>query len=279
MRVGVGVLGIIAVVAIGFVVKAQSLKVLPSSAYPPFHGSFVVLTDHVLGLLGGYAREAIGVFGWLDTPSPLLTLLVWTALAGFVVIAGIAASTWHERTVLVALMAGAVVITMGLIELNAGTAGITWQARDGFPLYAGIPLVAGTIVSSRPVASLGSAFRSRAAAVIAVAVGIGQLAAFLWTLRRYTVGLGRTVNLFHHVKGGWSPPLGIPLMVVVGVLAVGLYAAQLFGGMRDELDVADSGDFLRFFTPRCDTGVGTLVEDANTSAKRHRNDGNERTHC
>jgi hypothetical protein len=231
-RIGAGVLGLAGVIAIIYVVKAQSLKVLPSIAYPPFHGSFVVLTDHVLGLFGGYAREAIGVFGWLDTPSPLLTIFAWTSLVGFLVIVGLAASTWHDRAVLIGLMSGAFVVTLGLIESNAGTAGITWQARDGFPLYAGIPLVAGVIIPKRSVLGLGDARKSSPAIVVAVAVGVCQLADFLWTLRRYTVGLGRTVNLFHHVKGGWSPPLGIPLMVVLGVVTVALYAMQLFSRMR-----------------------------------------------
>jgi hypothetical protein len=234
MRVGVGILGAVGVIALGFVVKAQSLKVLPSSAYPPFHGSFVVLTDHVLGLFSGYAHQAIGVFGWLDTPSPLLTTVVWTALIGFIVIAGIAASTRRERAVLIGLITAACIVTVGLIEWNAGTSGITWQARDGFPFYAGIPLVAGAIVPKRSMTILGETAKSHVTGVVAVAVGICQFGDFLWALRRYTVGLGPTVNVFHHVVGGWSPPLGTPLMVVGGGVAVVLYAMQLFSRMHIE---------------------------------------------
>jgi hypothetical protein len=54
------------------------------------------------------------------------------------------------------------------------------------------------------------------------------LADLLWTLRRFTVGLGRTVNPFHHVSHGWSPPLGIPFAVVLATAAVILYTGWLF---------------------------------------------------
>jgi hypothetical protein len=238
VRIGIGALGIVGAIAVTFVVRAQTLKILPSTAPLPTHRSFIVLTDQVLGRFGGYAREAIGVFGWLDTPSPLLTIFVWTALIGFLVIAGLAASRWHERAVLIGLMTGVFLVTLVLIEEHAATAGITWQSRDGFPLYAGIPLVAGVIIQKRSILRFGdlggshAVSRSQTAAIVAIAIGICQLADFVWTLRRYTVGLGRTVNLFHHVKGGWSPPLGIPLMVAVGVVAVVLYAVQLYSRMR-----------------------------------------------
>jgi hypothetical protein len=210
----------------------QTLKVLPSTAYRPFHGSFVVLTEHVLGLFGGYGRQIIGVFGWLDTPSPLLTTLVWTSLVGFLLLLGLSVSKRHDAWVLVGVMAGAVIVTLALIDWNAGTAGITWQARDGFPLYAGVPLIAGIGIPRQSIRGFGNSVRLRVAVLVALAVGVCQLADFVWALRRYTVGLGKTVNLFHSVRGGWSPPPGTPLMVVLGVVATVLYATLLFNRMR-----------------------------------------------
>ena len=111
-------------------------------------------------------------------------------------------------------------------------AGITWQARDGLPLYVGIPLVAGIAVPIRSFSGFGDSTRTRIAAIVALAIGTCQLTAFLWALRRYTVGLGRTVNLFQTVKGGWSSPPGTPLMVVLGAVAIVLYSGWLFNRMR-----------------------------------------------
>jgi hypothetical protein len=232
VRIGCGLLGIVGAIAVSFVLSVQTLKVLPSTAYRPFHGSFVVLTEHVLGLFGGYGRQIIGVFGWLDTPSPLLTTLVWTSLVGFLLLLGLSVSKRHDAWVLVGVMAGAVIVTLALIDWNAGTAGITWQARDGFPLYAGVPLIAGIGIPRQSIRGFGNSVRLRVAVLVALAVGVCQLADFVWALRRYTVGLGKTVNLFHSVRGGWSPPPGTPLMVVLGVVATVLYATLLFNRMR-----------------------------------------------
>jgi hypothetical protein len=114
------------------------------------------------------------------------------------------------------------------MEWNAGTSGITWQARDGFPLYAGTPLLAGILIPHTSMAGFGDFARRRVAAIVAIAVGVCQLADFGWTLRRFTVGLGRTVNLFQPVKHGWSPPLGTPLTALLGAVAVVAYAWWLF---------------------------------------------------
>jgi len=232
VRIGLAVLGVTGALALSFVLSAQTLKVLPSNAYGPFPQSFVVLNEHVLGLFGGYGRQVIGVFGWLDTPSPLLTIVVWTSLVGFLVLLGLSVSKSRDAWVLTGVTAGAVIVTLGLIDWHAGKAGITWQARDGFPLYAGIPLVAGIGIPKASVLGVRDSVKWRVAALVAIGVGVGQLADFLWALRRYTVGLGKTVNLFHSVRDGWSPPPGTPLMVSMGVAAIALYATFLFNRMR-----------------------------------------------
>jgi hypothetical protein len=231
-RVGVAILFIVGAIAVAFVLSAQTLKVLPSTAYGPFQGPSIVLTERVLGLFGGYAHQIIGVFGWLDTPSPLLVTFVWASLVGFLLILGLAMSRRRDGWILIGLIAATAIVTLGLIEWHAATAGITWQARDGFPFYAGVPLVAGIAIPRKFLLGSGNVARWRVAVVVAGAVGVCQLVDFVWTLRRYTVGLGTTVNLFHRVPHGWSPPLGTPLMVVVGTAAIGLYATLLFNRMR-----------------------------------------------
>jgi hypothetical protein len=232
VRGGIVLLVLIGAAATGFVFTAETLKVLPSTEFPPHHGSLVNLTEHVLGSFRGYAQQIIGVFGWLDTPSPFLTTFLWTALFGFLLFVGLSVSRSREVRVLVGFLAGLVILTLVLIEWNAGTAGVTWQARDGLPLYVGVPLLAGVAIPKQSILGFGDAHRTRIAAIVAIAVGTGQLTDFLWTLRRYTVGLGRTVNLFQVVPHGWSPPPGTPFMVGVGVMAVLLYATFLFDRMR-----------------------------------------------
>jgi hypothetical protein len=230
-RIAAGILTAVGAVGLAFVIGYKTLKVLPSTKIPPSHASFVVLTEHVFGQVGGYLNQLIGLFGWLDTPSPLLTTILWGALIGFLVILGLAVSTSREGMTLIGLIVGAFILTTALIEWNAGTSGITWQARDGFPLYAGIPLVAGIVVPRRSIFGFGEFTRRRLALIVALAVGVSQLADFVWTLRRYTVGLGRTVNLFQPVAQGWAPPSGTPLIATLGAVAAIVYAGWLFRQM------------------------------------------------
>jgi hypothetical protein len=228
VRIGAAILVAVGAVAAGFVLVAHSLKVLPSTLLPAQHASFFALTEQVLGRAGAYVREFIGVFGWLDTPSPPLTMILWIALLGFLIILGLVASRRRESFVLFGLIVGSCVLSIALIEWNARTSGITWQARDGFPLYAGTPLLAGMVIPHASVTGFGDFARRRVAAIVAIGVGVSQLTDFGWTLRRFTVGLGRTVNLFQPVPHGWSPPPGVPFTALIGAVAVVLYATWLF---------------------------------------------------
>jgi hypothetical protein len=234
--VAAGVLAVVGAAALAYVLKEKTLKVLPSTKLPPSHASFVVLTEHVFGQVGAYVHQAIGLFGWLDTPSPWLTTILWVSLVGFLLVLGVAVSSGREAVVVIGLIVGAFILSTALIEWNAGTSGITWQARDGFPLYAGIPLLAGIVIPRQAIFGFGNFTTRRLAVVVALAVGVSQLGDFLWALRRYTVGLGRTVNLFQPVRHGWSPPSGTPLIAALGAVAVCLYAGWLFHLMnRQEL--------------------------------------------
>ena len=93
--------------------------------------------------------------------------------------------------------------------------GLVWQARDGFPLYVGIILVAGAVAfrmreptPANPKEPSGRhAMAHRITLLVAVCVPAAQLGDFVWALRRYTVGLGPVLNPFAKVRGGWSPPV------------------------------------------------------------------------
>jgi hypothetical protein len=239
VRCGAAIVVIVGALAVGFVTSAHTLHVLPSSKLPARHESFVVLTEHVLGQTGFFLRQFLGVFGWLDTPSPLLSTVLWASLLGFLVILGLVVPTRRDSFILALLLIGTFVLTTVLIEWNARKLGITWQARDGFPLYAGIPLVAGIVIPRDRLDAFGTSASRRLALLVALGVGLGQLGDLLWTVRRFTVGLGHTVNVFKHVKGGWAPPLGVAFAVTLAIAASALYARRLFAQMAGRDVLAD----------------------------------------
>ena len=211
VRIGCAILGIVGALAVAYVLSAQTLEVLHSTEYGPFHGSFVVLTEHVLGLFGGYAHQIIGVFGWLDTPSPLLVTFVWTSLVGFLAdpralgveeTRRVGADRPHRRSGDRDGGGHRVERRIGRHHL-AGPGWITPLRRR--------PPGGRHRIPKQSILGFGDAVRWRLAAVLAIAVGVSQLVDFVWTLRRYTVGLGKTVNLFQPVLHGWSPPPGTRL--------------------------------------------------------------------
>lgn len=235
---GLAILGVVAVIAVAYVEWARTLEIVPSTAQLPPHSSIAHISQVILGDLGGYIQQLIGVFGWLDTPSPLLTVVLWLSGLGFVVLLALVASRSRQSKVLLGLIVGSVLVTMGILLVSAGANNIAWQARDGFPLYVGIPLVAGAILPRASSFALSSMTGRRVAIMFALVVGVSQLTDFLWALRRNTVGLGSTLNLFGAVRHGWSPPLGTIAIVIAGTIAVLTYAGWLYRAIhrRDSVE-------------------------------------------
>ena len=128
-------------------------------------------------------------------------------------------------------MIASVVLPTALIVSQAHTEGLVWQARDGYPLYAGILLVTGAIagrnfmlIEDGPAVAPPARWTTRRLALLlAIAVAATQLGDFMWALRRYTVGLGSVVNPFAHVRGEWSPPVPSVVLVVVAAVVTVVY--------------------------------------------------------
>jgi hypothetical protein len=94
---------------------------------------------------------------------------------------------------------------------------------------------------------------------VAVCIGIVQVGDFVWALRRYTVGLGTTVDPFARVRGGWSPPISSWILVVVATIAVVVYCWWI---VRLERVVLDND------AAHTVTGFSTELADPEESAPR-----------
>src|SRR3954451_20737126 len=62
------------------------------------------------GKMWGLVQQMIGTFGYLDSPSPALTIAVWLAVLGFLVLAALAVARRRGAWVLGGLTAGVVVV-------------------------------------------------------------------------------------------------------------------------------------------------------------------------
>ncbi len=240
-----GVVAACGVLAVAFIVGAHTLVVAPVGKPVAPHSSTIAVVGEALGRTGTLLSQSVGVFGWLDTPSPVGVLVGWWMAVAVLGTLGMVTSRRHHAGVLAALLVAAVALPTALMVSQAHHDGLVWQARDGMALYVGIPLVAAFVASrvrdtlgrdtqaafdhaaseqgAGASEGLGKRALSRLTNLLIAGVAIGQLVDFAWALRRYTVGLGGTVNPLAVVPGGWSPPVPTLLLLVGAALAAIAY--------------------------------------------------------
>jgi hypothetical protein len=230
-RVAVGAVTVIGALAVVYILWAHSLSVYPVGTPVPAGTSHWTVLELVLGRTDTIVKELVGAFGWAQTSPPLAVLGFWILSTSTVVVLGIVTSLPRHSAVIITLIVASLVLPTALMMSQAYRDGVVWQARDGFPLYVGVILVAGAVMGRNGTLTIGdedvvpSLKRAplRLVTILAVSVAVMQLADFLWALRRYTVGLGSTVNPFAHVRGGWSPPVSSVVLVVVTTFASIVY--------------------------------------------------------
>jgi hypothetical protein len=179
------------------------------------------------GKMWGLVQQMIGTFGYLDSPSPALTIGVWLAVLGFLVLAALAVARRRGAWVLGGLTAGVVVVPWVLEVREAPAVGFLWQGRYTLPLAVGVPLLAGHLLAG---SALGRRLLDRRVVVVAAAgLGLAQLLAFYFNLRRYMVGTQGPVLIIH---ADWHPPVPAIGLVVLAVVSTAGLVAWLVGTDR-----------------------------------------------
>ena len=180
----------------GDVVSARHL-------YPQFASLKVTLLT-INGDAYGYLQNMIGNFGWLDTPAPPLTYVMWYFALGSLVLLALSAAMRARAKTGLALLIGAVVAAPFVLQVpTAADAGIIWQGRYALPVAVGVPMVAAVLLgeqSADVIALLRRVFRGAVPWVL-----VAQVAAFYWASRRYAEGA--TGHLFA-LTPMWSSPIG-----------------------------------------------------------------------
>jgi hypothetical protein len=177
-----------------------------------------------LGHLPGLVAEAVGNFGWLDTPTPTLAR---GALLGAVLM--VVAQAWDQTPHRVRLAVfGVLVVTATLsvvLDLNyyrlLGNFG--GQGRHLLPLLVGIPVLSAWYWSPK----------RRAEVAVAVTWGTAVTTCGLFAVRRYSVGV--TDGNFWEMVGSpvWTPPLGIGLSFLAIAASSGLVVVAMLGRPGD----------------------------------------------
>ena len=181
----------------------------------------------ILGETDGYLAEMIGVLGWLDTQPPALTQYVWLGLAFGLLALGILLGSRRSAATLLAVVAATVLLPVLVQYPSAVAQGLPWHGRYTLPVAVGIPLLAVVVLG---VGALPSRLVPRLTLGVVALTGVATVAAFVWTLRRYSTGAGGSLRFW---SAPWQPPGGSALLAVgIGVFAVAAVAVVALAGDR-----------------------------------------------
>ena len=206
-----------AALSVSWIVGAHALDLLAVGAPVSNKIAGPVEVAQIFGFSGGWIQQMVGIFGWLDTLSPLVTYLFWYGSVGLVLFLALICGTVRQVTMLVGLIVIVIVVPVIISFGQAHRLGIIWQGRYILPMAVGIPLAGLAIVEQSPAIRWS---RTRVASLLCVGAGVAEFAAFATALRRYTVGVSGPINYLH---GSWSPPLGSGAITLAYLLALVLY--------------------------------------------------------
>lgn len=227
---------------------AQVTWILVVGTFSPEHAFFppLDLPAHeairaAIGRSPEWYHEMIGNFGWLDTPSPALTVVIWTIVLGALLALAMALGRrrWWLATVAVFGITFALPIALEFAQA-VGWADGHWQGRYALPFAVGVPLLATMSLERDNAGARLSA--SRVPVGLAVALGVASVFAFAQNLRRYTVGYDG--HVWYFLDPQWSPPGGALLVTVGFTVAMGLTIAWLLTGTTR--DATPSGECLTY---------------------------------
>jgi hypothetical protein len=199
------------------------------SLFIPEHMGRSEALREALGRSFGWYHQMVGVFGWLDTPSPMLTVVLWTlVLSGLLFLAvSFGRTRWVVAAAVVLVVTAVLPVVLEYLSLQDVVAG-RWQGRYALPFAVGVPLLAAVAIERDDVDRRVS--QSAFPIVVAVVLGAAQVVAIAQNLRRYTVGYDGDVWFF--VDPRWSPPLGAATVLAGFTVALVLTLVWLLAETR-----------------------------------------------
>ncbi len=224
-RLSVAPLVACGVFALWWVLAQHSLDLVPGAPAAPGESSLRLLAialDHAKL----WPEQMVGVFGWKNTPSPLLTYVVWLVMVAFVFLLAVSSARARRAWTLLLLLATVVVLPVVLDYSVEHRLGIDGQGRYWLPIAVGVPLVSVALLDRF---AAHARFRTHTASLLAIGVGVASAAAYLGTLRRYAVGVNGPIDFLH---GSWHPPDGLLGAAVGGCACIALLLVAVLVELR-----------------------------------------------
>ena len=144
--------------------------------------------------------QGIGNFGWLDTPMPRMTLILYLVMLVPLLVFAISRTTRLVGSMVVALcLVSALLVVAQDINYYNLLRNFGSQGRHVMPLLVGIPILAMRKVN----------LPSRINAAVAIVWALVMVWAGLAALRRYAVGIRPGNQLEMYTQAVWQPDIGI----------------------------------------------------------------------
>jgi hypothetical protein len=217
--------------ALGWLLVADSFKSLggiPSAVTPD--QAFVTMLDRTFSYTEGY----IGLMGWLDTPAPKGVQMLWHFAIAAVLLAGLTARLRRSRWALGLLMLSIVLLPAILQAQVIQDIGYIWQGRYLLALIALLVIASAVALRDR---SFGVTPINRTAGRWALgAIAAAQFYAFIYSLRRYTVGIFPEHTNWSEMWGSvWQPPLGWQVLSIAYLITLAVGAVVTYGALFPKL--------------------------------------------
>lgn len=203
------VVGAASLAAMAWIIGAHALRIIPSPV--PKHHSVWDAISVMFGTFPELVRQEIGVFGWLDTPSPWATRMLWFLVAGGALTIGVMVGRVRHLLSMALTLAATVSIPLLIAAVTYSHDGYYEQGRYFLPIAVGIPIVALANVRTNTHSTTSA---RRVLTFFGAAVALAQFLAFYFALRRYRVGVNGPIVGSGSLPPSqiWVPPLGtIPL--------------------------------------------------------------------
>lgn len=190
----------------------KSLGGIPTDITP--EQAFATMLDQTFNYSTGY----IGFMGWMDTPLPGAIYAFWGFAFSALILGGLSIRRLQSRIAVCLVLAAVILLPPILQSQIINELGYIWQGRYLLALFVLLLLVCGVALRSRP-APTGEFSRSVARWLIAGGIGV-HIYAFLYVLRRYTVGIQPRTNWTEMFDTLWQPPFTWQGLTVVYLLVL-----------------------------------------------------------
>lgn len=185
--------------------------------------AFVSMLLRTFDFTDGY----VGLFGWVDTPSPKFSVIVFSAVIAALTLSALSLADRKMRLVLSGLLVAMLLVPAVTQAVLAPQLGYIWQGRYMLALLACMLVVCGVALDD----ALGQGPLPRplrnVIAISLVLLAVAQTWSFWSTLKRYVVGSSATVRDMV-LAPAWQPPLGWIALTTLAAVAFAAVATAIY---------------------------------------------------